>query len=116
VVRWPGVVPAGSKNGDLVSNLDFASTSTAAGVAPAEMQGKPLQSLLRGELGRPIAKVFYYRYYELGSDVGTHEAVVTADSGKLIHYTAKLKTAERKREAIRRTGGSHRPGRAGSRR
>jgi arylsulfatase A-like enzyme len=102
VVRWPGVVPPGSSNADLVSNLDFAPTFlTAAGVQPpAEMQGKPLQPLLRGEPApSDWRKSFYYRYYELGThNVAAHEAVVTADH-KLIHYTARL-NAERKREAI----------------
>jgi arylsulfatase A-like enzyme len=101
VVRWPGVVPAGSKNGDLVSNLDFAPTFlTAAGVTPpADMQGKPLQPLLRGEPApADWRKSFYYRYYELGThNVAAHEAVVTADH-KLIHYTARLNQG--KREAI----------------
>lgn len=102
VVRWPGVVPAGSSNGDIVSNLDFAPTFlTAAGVTPpAEMQGQPLQPLLRGERApADWRKSFYYRYYELGThNVAAHEAVVTAEH-KLIHYTARL-NAERKREAI----------------
>jgi hypothetical protein len=101
VVRWPGVVPAGSKNGDLVSNLDFAPTFlTAAGVTPpADMQGKPLQPLLRGQPApADWRKSFYYRYYELGThNVAAHEAVVTADH-KLIHYTARLNQG--KREAI----------------
>src|SRR6185503_15400655 len=50
LVRWPGVVKAGSVNRDMVSNLDFAETLLeAAGAAvPAEMQGKSLVPLLRG--------------------------------------------------------------------
>lgn len=102
VVRWPGVVPPGRSNGELVSNLDFAPTFlSAAGVAPpVEMQGKPLQPLLRGEPApADWRQSFYYRYYELGThNVAAHEAVVTADH-KLIHYTARLNN-ERKREAI----------------
>lgn len=102
VVRWPGKVPAGSSNSNLVSNLDFAPTFlTAAGVQPpSDMQGRALQPLLFGE--PPPAdwrKSFYYRYYELGThNVAAHEAVVTADH-KLIHYTARL-NAERQREEI----------------
>ena len=49
IVRWPGVVQAGSENSDLVQNLDFAPTFLEmAGVdVPDDMQGRSLVPLLR---------------------------------------------------------------------
>src|SRR5205814_2102975 len=42
LVRWPGVTKAGSADGHIVSNLDFAETflEAAGQPVPAEMQGK----------------------------------------------------------------------------
>ena len=53
LVRWPGVVKAGSVNRDIVSNLDFAETFLeAAGLpVPGEMQGRSLVPLLRADAG-----------------------------------------------------------------
>jgi len=50
LVSWPGVVPAGSVNRDLVSNLDFAQTFLEIANVPvsAEMQGASLVDLLAG--------------------------------------------------------------------
>jgi arylsulfatase A-like enzyme len=89
VIRWPGVVKPGSVNGDLVSNLDFAETFlAAAGVAaPAEMQGRDLGPVLRGQTPADWRKSFYYQYYEWPQPhhVRPHYGVVT-DRYKLIHF------------------------------
>src|SRR5206468_7131921 len=51
LVRWPGVTKPGSTDAHMVSNLDFAETFLeAAGLpAPAEMQGRSLIPILRGQ-------------------------------------------------------------------
>src|SRR5438132_6314689 len=51
LIRWPGVAKPGSADAHMVSNLDFAETFLeAAGVpAPAEMQGRSLIPILRGQ-------------------------------------------------------------------
>lgn len=88
IVRWPGVVDAGSENGDLVQNLDLAQTFLeAAGVeAPDDMQGRSLVPLLRGESQAAWRDAVYYRYYEHGGhDVPRQEGVRT-DRYKLIYY------------------------------
>jgi len=89
VVRWPGVVRAGSVNTDLVQNLDFAETFLdLAGVAvPDHMQGLSLLPLLRGERPSDWRDALYYQYYEYP---GTHAVQrhygVRTDRYKLIHY------------------------------
>ncbi len=89
LVRWPRVVKPGSVNADLVSNLDFAETFlTAAGLpVPAEMQGRDLGPLLRGERPADWRKSFYYQYYEWPQPhhVHPHYGVVT-DRYKLVHF------------------------------
>ncbi len=66
MVRWPGVTKPGSVNQDIVSLLDFAETFLdAAGVAvPAEMQGRSLLPLCRGQTPADWRKSLYYHYYE----------------------------------------------------
>jgi arylsulfatase A-like enzyme len=89
LVRWPGVVKAGSTNKDIVSNLDFAETFLeGAGVpVPAEMQGQSLVPLLKGKTPADWRKSFYYHYYEYPGphDVARHYGVVT-DRYKLVHF------------------------------
>lgn len=92
LVRWPGVTPAGSQSGKMVSNLDFAETFLElAGVeVPDDMQGRSLVPLLKGETPADWRDAFYYHYYELGThNVAAHYGVVT-DRYKLIHYYRKL--------------------------
>ena len=58
LVRWPGVVKPGGVNSDIVSNLDFAETFLeAAGLpVPAEMQGRSLVPLLKGQTPGRLAE------------------------------------------------------------
>ena len=89
VVRWPGVVAAGSTNRDLVSNLDYSETflEIAGADVPPEMQGRSLVPILQGQTPRNWRKSFYYHYYEsqVGHGVPAHEGVRT-DRYKLIRY------------------------------
>lgn len=90
VVRWPGVVKPGSIEGRIVSNVDFAPTFLeAAGFeAPADMQGRSMTSVLKGEPPADWRKSFYYHFYEdKDSDhhVAKHEGV-TNGKAKLIHF------------------------------
>ena len=66
VMRWPGVIKPASKSDAIVSNLDFAETFLdAAGVAvPADMQGRSMMPVLRGQVPSDWRKSFYYHYYE----------------------------------------------------
>jgi arylsulfatase A-like enzyme len=89
VVRWPGVVKPGGTNRDLVSLLDMAPTFLeAAGVTvPAEVQGKSLVPVLKGQTPADWRKSFYYHYYEYPGPhaVRRHYGVVT-DRFKLVHF------------------------------
>jgi arylsulfatase A-like enzyme len=89
LVRWPGVVRPGGVDKHMVSNLDFAETFLeAAGLAvPAEMQGRSLVPLLRGQTPSDWRKGFYYHYYEHPGphNVARHYGVVT-ERHKLVHF------------------------------
>jgi arylsulfatase A-like enzyme len=89
LVRWPGVVKPGSRNDDLVQNLDFAATFLdMAGVAvPPEMQGRSIVPLLKGKTPPDWRHSIYYHYYEYPGEhmVPRHYGVRT-DRYKLIHY------------------------------
>lgn len=89
VVRWPGVVKAGSTNDRLVSLLDVAQTLLdVAGVpAPERMQGRSLVPLLKGQAPADWRTAFYYQYVEYPSPhrVRPHEGVIT-DRYKLVRY------------------------------
>jgi arylsulfatase A-like enzyme len=89
LIRWPGVVKAGSVNKDIVSNVDFAETFLAAAGAaiPAEMQGHSLVPLLQGKAVPEWRKSFYYHYYEYPGphNVRRHYGVVT-DRYKLVYF------------------------------
>jgi arylsulfatase A-like enzyme len=89
LVRWPGVVKAGTVRDEIVSNLDFAQTflSIAGVKEPGDMQGSSLEPLLRGRNPRNWRSDFYYHYYENpgGHNVARHYGV-TDGRYKLIHF------------------------------
>jgi arylsulfatase A-like enzyme len=89
LVRWPGVVEAGSRNDQMVQNLDFAQTLLeAAGIeAPGDMQGESFVPLLRGEDEKWSRDAVYYHYYEYPGVhmVKRHFGIVTREY-KLVHF------------------------------
>lgn len=89
MVRWPGVTKPGSVNKNIVSLLDFAETFLdIAGVTiPADMQGRSLVPLCKGETPTDWRKSLYYHYYEfpVPHRVRPHYGVIT-DRFKLVHY------------------------------
>ncbi len=89
LIRWPGVTKPDSVNKDMVSNLDFAETFLeAAGVpVPAEMHGRSLVSVLKGQTPADWRKCFYYHYYEFPGphSVRRHYGVVTPRY-KLVYF------------------------------
>jgi arylsulfatase A-like enzyme len=90
VVRWPGVVEAGSICDQIASNVDFAQTFLdAAGLeTPDDMQGRSLLPLLRGERPDDWRQSFYYHYYEGPPAVHTVDEHYGVTNGrhKLIHF------------------------------
>jgi arylsulfatase A-like enzyme len=95
VVRWPGAIAPGRVEERIVSNLDFAQTfleaagaDAAAADASADMQGRSLVPILRGQEPENWRSTFYYHYYEGVDKVHAahkHEGV-TNGRLKLIHF------------------------------
>lgn len=88
LVQWNGVIKPGSKNSQMVQNLDFAQTFLdAAGIkAPKDMQGESLVPVFKGK-GEKFRDVAYYHYYEYPSIhmVKRHYGIVT-EKFKLVHF------------------------------
>ena len=89
IVRWPGKIKAGTKNSELVQNIDFAQTFLdAAGVPiPQDMQGESLLPLLTEAENVEWRDEIYYHFYEYPAIgmVKRHYGVRT-DKFKLIHF------------------------------
>ena len=92
LVRWPGVIKAGSTQNAMALNIDFAPTfMDIAGLAvPAEMQGRSLVPLLRGQRPADWRTSWYYRYYHDPGDHNTraHYGVRT-ETHKLVYFWKK---------------------------
>ncbi|MDG2400592.1 MAG: sulfatase [Akkermansiaceae bacterium] len=89
IVSWPGVIKPGSRNTDLVQNLDYAQTflDMAGAKTPNDMQGASLVPLLKGNKPDDWRKSIYYHYYEYPSyhQVPRHNGIRT-DRYKLINF------------------------------
>ena len=89
IIKWPGVTAPGSRNDDLVQNLDYAPTFLdVAGVSiPKDMQGSSLVPLLHGKRPGNWRDAIYYHYFEYPAIhmVAKHRGVRT-DRFKLIHF------------------------------
>jgi arylsulfatase A-like enzyme len=92
VVRWPGVVRAGSVSRDLTQNIDFAETflDIAETPIPEDMQGVSMVPVLRGKTPKDWRRSLYYRYYEYPGvhSVRRHEGVAGVRF-KLIRFFGK---------------------------
>jgi arylsulfatase A-like enzyme len=89
MIRYPEGIKAGSVNGDITLNLDFAPTFLDfAGVAkPTDMQGRSLRPLLHNKTPDDWRSSMYYHYYEYPGwhAVKRHYGVRTKRY-KLIHF------------------------------
>ncbi|MBA3342969.1 MAG: sulfatase [Gemmatimonadaceae bacterium] len=89
IVRWPASIEPGSRNTDLVMNLDLAETflDLAGAPIPASMQGRSLVPLLKGKTPRDWRSAIYYQYFEYpGWHAVRRQYGVRTDRYKLIHY------------------------------
>jgi arylsulfatase A-like enzyme len=88
LIRWPGHIKAGSIQGDMILNVDFAPTllATANQSVPADMHGKSFLPLLHGKKIREWRTSMYYRFYHPGHhNVAAHYGVRTKRY-KLIYF------------------------------
>jgi len=89
IVRWPGVTAPGTRDRHLVQNVDYAETflDLAGVVVPADMQGRSLLPLLRGEDPGDWRDALYYHYFEFPGvhAVARHDGVRT-ERYKLIDF------------------------------
>jgi arylsulfatase A-like enzyme len=92
LVRWPAGIKAGTKNGALALNIDFAPTLLELAGRPQgpDMQGRSLLPLLRGRTPDDWRTSMYYRYYHDPGDHNTraHYGVRTR-THKLIYFWKK---------------------------
>ena len=92
VIRWPGTVEAGSRNADLIQNIDFAPTflEIAGASIPEAIQGRSIVPLLKGNRPGDWRESIYYHYYEFpgAHSVRRHYGVRT-ERYKLIHFYRK---------------------------
>ena len=89
IIKWPGVTAPGSRNTQMVQNLDYAETllEAAACDPDPEMQGQSLVPLLSGKVPDDWRKEIYYHYYEFPSVhmVPRHYGIRN-DRFKLMHF------------------------------
>lgn len=87
LIRWPGVIKAGSKTKELIQNIDYAPTflEMAKLDVPLEVQGRSLVPLLRGT-AKGWRKSLYYTYYELGEHAVPQHFGVRTQTHKLIYF------------------------------
>jgi arylsulfatase A-like enzyme len=92
LVRWPAAIKPGSVTDAISINTDFAPTflDAAGEKSPADMQGRSLLPIFRGETPGDWRTAMYYRYYH---DPGHHNTRahlgIRTQTHKLIHYWKK---------------------------
>lgn len=76
VIRYPKEIPAGTRNSDMILNIDFASllADYTGSKVPAGSQGRSFRSNLKGKTPDDWRKEMYYRYW-------THHLVRPAHMG-----------------------------------
>ena len=65
VIRYPKEIPSGTRNRDLIGNIDFAALfADYAGIErPAFVQGRSFRENLKGKTPQDWRKSVYYRYW-----------------------------------------------------
>lgn len=86
VVRFPGVIEAGSINDDLVSILDFAPTflDMAEATIPSALQGRSIKPLFTGNKPDDWRDAVYYHYF--GQFAVPEHYGIRTNRYKLIHF------------------------------
>ncbi len=89
LIRYPGKIQPGTVNNDMILNVDFAPTflEFAGAAVPADMQGRSIMPLLRGQRPKHWRTSMYYRYYHYPQDhrVQPHYGI-RSERYKLIYF------------------------------
>ena len=87
VIRYPKEIPAGTRNSDLVENVDFSALIVDyAGIKyPATMQGQSFRENLKGNTSKDWRKYGYYRYWQHEKDRPAHFGI-RGERYKLVFY------------------------------
>lgn len=97
IIRWPGIVKAGSRSQAMVQNIDYAPTILdMAGIdLDWQVHGISLWPLLKhgGIAPADWRSTIYYRYIDGGHGMPQHSAIRTADF-KLLHFDKPRNAAE----------------------
>jgi arylsulfatase A-like enzyme len=87
IMRWPGVVKAGSRPVAMVQNIDYAPTfvDIAGGRIPAGLHGRSFVPILRGQTPADWRQSVYYHYYDAGHGVAKQYGIRTGRY-TLVHF------------------------------
>ena len=81
IIRWPGVVKAGTRFAPFIQNIDYAPTfaDMAGCKIPEGLHGRSIVPILRGETPADWRKSVYYHYYDKNGahNVANHFGVRT---------------------------------------
>ncbi len=96
LIRYPGITEAGAVCDAMVMNIDFAPTllNLAGMPIPADMQGRSLLPLLKGEDAPEWRKSLFYRHYTGEFGIPPQYGVRT-ERYKLIHFYGRTKLYRR---------------------
>ena len=89
IAKCPTLIQAGSRNSDLIANIDFAPTFLdLAGVSrPAEMQGESFVGNMQGKTPALWRDSIYARYYVEGGEHATAAWYgIRTKTEKLVYY------------------------------
>jgi arylsulfatase A-like enzyme len=95
VMRYPGVVKAGTVNNNLVMNVDIAPTllNAAGAKIPDDIQGKSFLPLLKNKKAKG-RDAMYYHYYENGEHSVSPHFGISTGRYKLIRFYTRIKAWE----------------------
>jgi arylsulfatase A-like enzyme len=81
VIRWPGVVKAGTRFTEMIQNIDYAPTfmEMAGGQAPTSVHGRSIVPVLKAETPADWRQSVYYHWFSTGGHmVPIHYGVRTS--------------------------------------
>lgn len=100
VIRYPKEIPAGTRNRDIIENVDFSALfMDYAGIEyPATMQGHSFRENLKGNTPLDWRKYGYYRYWQHSTDRPGHFGIRGKRYKLAFYYGNGLKNDEFKAE------------------